>query len=522
MSKNIIDPCKFISKIKSKFDKSDLMVAIIVLVLGFINNFYFLIGDGVAPDALSPSYFNIAGDWESQLGRFLIRYVNYMRYGLVNKLIIVLISLVCIAISVMLLKRLFMIKSRLGLFLLACVLCIAPQFTETYMFIYCADAYLIAFTLAISSVYLINKTDNKKIYYLLSIICVAIVCALYQAYLGVVLGLTIILLINKIITNEITVKEVIKKFFVYMITFLIGVIGYYVCLKLLLKVQGLELVSYKGANSLGINTILDLPKTILNCYKDFCHFFMTNRIINNSYYHRSIIYGVIGLFTLIGMIECLIKIKDNKIAKWLVLILLGVIYPICISVMNIIASTTRINLVTGPGILITILFPILVFENSFDNNISNIKKWGITLGCFALILSFIVENAFTYMVREQTFNNYKVASIDIYSKVTSIDEYNEDIPWMFSDVIRFKPIDSEKANGFISNDNVTWDNYIGTFQNRDFYQKYMGVNINIVDKSIYDKIKKSNEFKSMPIYPEKGSIKIIDDVIVIKVSDKTY
>lgn len=521
MEKKIVDPGTIVSKIRDKFDKKDLMILISVFVLGIISNFYFIIGDSVAPDALSSSYFNIAGDWETQLGRFLIRYVNYMRYGFVNKLLIIIISLLCIVISVMILRRLFNIKSRIALFVLSCVICVAPQFTETYMFIYCADAYLIAFTLAISSVYFLNKSNNKKVYCLLSIICTLIVCALYQAYLGVVIGLTIILLVNEILIKKIKVKDIIKKLFMYMFVILIGVITYYVCLKLLLKIEGIELVSYKGANSLGINTILELPKTILNCYKDFYNFFFTDKMINNTYYRRSIIYFIIGLVTLVGMIECIIKGKNKKVISILLFALL-IVYPICVNIMNIVAPSTRINLVTGPGIFITVLFPILVYENSFNNNISNIKKWIILICCLVLASSFVIENSFTYFVREQTFNNYKVVSTDIYNKATSLSEYDEDMPWMFSDVIRFRPMDLEKTNGFISSDNLTWDNYYGTFQNQFFYEKYMGIRINIVEKSIYDKITVSNDFKTMPIYPKEGSVKVIDGVIVVKVSNETY
>jgi len=32
----------------------------------------------------------------------------------------------------------------------------------------------------------------------------------------------------------------------------------------------------------------------------------------------------------------------------------------------------------------------------------------------------------------------------------------------------------------------------------------------------------SDEFKNMPIYPNKGSIKIINNIIVIKISEKTF
>ena len=44
----------------------------------------------------------------------------------------------------------------------------------------------------------------------------------------------------------------------------------------------------------------------------------------------------------------------------------------------------------------------------------------------------------------------------------------------------------------------------------------------MADRETYDKIKVSEEFINMPIYPNPGSIKIIEDTIVIKTSEKVY
>ena len=281
----ILEPESILEKFKKIFDKSDLFILILTFCLGLVNNFYFIIGDGVAPDAVSPAFFNIAGNWEISLGRFAIKYVNLFRYGLVSKLIIILISLFLIAFSVMILKRIFNIKSNLLLTLLTCFICVAPQFTETYMFIYCADAYLVAFFLSTLGVYFLNKTDRNKLFYIPAIICTSIVCALYQAYLGVIVGLTIILVIKYVI-DCMDIEYIIKKFVFFMLAILIGIILYYIVLQIILSVLGLSLASYKGANSLGIDTIKNIPKSIVQCYKDFYHFFFTNDIINNAYWKR--------------------------------------------------------------------------------------------------------------------------------------------------------------------------------------------------------------------------------------------
>ena len=48
--------------------------------------------------------------------------------------------------------------------------------------------------------------------------------------------------------------------------------------------------------------------------------------------------------------------------------------------------------------------------------------------------------------------------------------------------------------------------------------EYIGANLNIIDQSDYPEIIESEEYKNMKNYPEKGSIKIINNIIVIKIS----
>lgn len=517
----IIEPEALLKKIKTKFDKNDLLVFLTVFIFGFINNFYFIMTEGIAPDALSPAHFNIAGNWEITLGRFGIKYINILRYGFVNKLIIVLISLILLAISVILIKRLFKIKSKILLILVASLIAIAPQFTETYMFIYCADAYMVAFFLAILSVYFLDKARNKKKYYLFSILCTVAVCSLYQAYLGVLIG-TCIMLIAHYILDGSSFKDAIKTFFIFMTCVFIGVILYYIILQVILSALGLSLASYKGANSLGFETIKSIPTSIIQCFKDFYAFFFTNKIINNSYYDRKYLYFFLLLIITVGSVLILLKNRKLNLFKVLLLCFLILIFPIGINIMNVIAPTTTINLVTGPGLIISILAVVLVYQNLSQNRFSTILKYGILISIIILNWSFLIENTFTYIAREQTYKNYYTIASDIYTKVTNLENYSPEQEWLFSDVIRFQVRDAYRANGFISDDNMTWNNYSGLSQNSSFYEKYLGIKIKIVSIDKYREIVKSAEFKSMPVYPNYGSIKIIDDVVVIKVSNSTF
>lgn len=518
----IEEPRELLKKIYKKTNKNDIFIIAVVFILGLINNFSFIITDGIAPDALSPAEFNVAGNWEISLGRFGIKFVNLMRFGLVNKFIIILICLLFLAIASVVIARTFEIKDKILIFLVSAIIAVAPQFTETYMFIYCADAYCFAFLFATLAVYFLKRADNEKKYYLFTIICTIITCSLYQAYLGVLIGETILLLIDYLLKDK-KVKDVFIKALKYVLAIFVGIILYYIILQLIISMLGISLASYKGANNLGITTIKNLPKTILQTYKDFFNFFFTDKIIKNSYWNRDIINIIIFSTSFVGLVFALLKNKYNsKIIRTLFVILLLGIFPIGIGIMDVIAPNTTTNLVTGPGLIISILLIFLIYNKLNNNSLENIIKYGEIALISLLIFTYILGNTFTYMCRQRTFENYYTISNDIYSRVVQLENYSSEKKWMFSDVIRYYARDTNRSNGFISADNETWNNYSGTLQNSSFYEKYLGIKIKICSKDEYKEIVKTDEFKKMPVYPNKGSIKIINNIIVIKVSDKTF
>lgn len=516
----IIEPNELLKKIFSKFTKEDIIAILTVLIVGLINNFNFFISEGFAPDNLSEGNFSISDNWEISLGRFGIVFVNLLRYGLVNKFIIVLISLFFLSISAMFISRIFNLKNKILVFLISALIAVAPQFTEIYMFIYCADAYCLAFLLSILSGYFLKKSEKNRRFYVFALICIILECSIYQAYLGVTIGIAIILLIKDLLDNK-AVIEVIKKGFKFVVIIMVSIILYYIILKIILSILGISLSSYKGANNLGIENLKKLPKSIVQTFRDYFDFFFSNRIISNSYWKRKYIYLGIYILSFLGIILIFIKNKFKaKGLRFFCILFLLSIFPIGVNIINIIAPMTSINLVTGVGIITSYILVFLIYDKLINNWLENLIKYAYIVLLCILIFTFILENTFTYMCRLETFRNYYAVTSNIYQQVVSLDGYSPDMKWMFSNVIKYKAKNRDRANGFISDNNETWDNYNGTHQNKNFFSRYYGININICSKSEYDSIVQTEEFKNMPVYPSKGSIKIINNIIVIKVSDK--
>ena len=359
---------------------------------------------------------------------------------------------------------------------------------------------MLALLFSILGIYFIK--ENKPLY---SIISIIITLSLYQAYISVTITGVFILYIIELLDN----KNDYKKFIKNLIIIFIGLVSYFILLKLGLLILCKELATYKGASSFGINTILSLPKSIINSYIDYYSFFFKENIIFNNYYLRNIINILLYLLLLIIIISKTIKLNKNNIPFLIIVLLL---YPIATNIMNLIACETRINLVTGIGFVMLYILLIILTEKYTNKNI--IKNTSIVL-LLLLSYTYLLSNNGTFMSKEETHNNYYFTLSEYLYKASTLEDYNEDLPYMFNDIIRFEAPSLKASNGCLAKNYETFDNYLGIQSTYYFAKRFIGKKVYVVEKDIYDEIIKKDEFIEMKV----GEVKIIDNVIVIKNSE---
>ena len=504
---------KYIQKIKN-FDiekwwktfsknikKEDLLILFTIFLFGLINYFYFLGHTVLTPDGLTYGPLYKSGGWEIDLGRPLLLIVDRLRGGLVSSPIILFFSLIYLSISTMLLRRIYPIKSKFTIFLVSLLVVLFPVFSDSSLFIYCFDSYCLSFLFSILGIYFIK---NHK--YLFSIISVIISLSLYQAYISVTITGILLLFIVDILDH----KQSLKDFIIQMIVVFIGLVLYLVFLKIGMYILGRSFADYRGASSFGIHTILSLPKSLLHAYSDFYSFFLLENIIYNRYYYRIIINLIMFVFML-GIIYPVFT--SLNLTQKILLILSLLILPITINIMDLIACDTRINLVTGIGFcMFYLLFIILMEKYSTVPVLRSLSSLFILLLCYTYLLS----NNGTFQARVDTYNHYYAQSSHILYQAKSLDGYQEDLPWTFNNVIQYKSPNLLASNGYLANDYETFSGYLGVSETRDFYRRFLGENIYVIPEEDYRRIIEKDEYKEM----KKGDIRIIDDVIVVKVSDE--
>lgn len=183
--------------------------------------------------------------------------------------------------------------------------------------------------------------------------------------------------------------------------------------------------------------------------------------------------------------------------------------------MNLIASETNIIILTGIGFYTFYISIINIIDKYKTTNL--IRNIGIVISFIICFTYFLADNA-EFMSRQDIHNNFYQKTLTILNKVEHLENYNEEMNWMFSNIYTYSSPLNKLSLGFVSSQNETFDNFMGIKGIQIFYKRYHGKDIELVDYETYKKISETEEYKKMKINTEK----IIDNVIVIKNSYSTY
>ena len=520
----IASPEHLLDKIKNHFDKTDAHIILTTFIVGFITNFKFFISSGVAGDAIDTLPTHFSGTWEISLGRFLIQFFDHARFGLVDKVLIVSASLLFIALAIIFIRKALKIKSKLILILLTIIISIAPQFTETYEFIYCADAYTFAFLLSAIAFYFSTKIINKKDFIkntVLLIITTALLCSIYQAYLGVLLGL-VATYAFKLNIND-SLKNTLKYFVKALISIFLGVCIYYISYRIILKLTGAHPAGYKGANGVGLELVTSLPIGIKNAFSDFYLFFFgEGDITYNHYYGRHIIYAIMATVFIISTSVAVFTKKEHCITKTFVTATLLLLMPVFVNITDVIALNSRIYLVAGTGLLSAFVLFAAVVDGLKDNSLNNILRYISYLTMSILGLTYSLAGIYTYTIRDTQTKYFDNTIHNIYMEATSLKEYSKGMKFIFSNTIKTPASSVKMTTGFTVTSDVSWPGFTNIARYKSIYKRDLGIDVEFADASTYEKVINTDEFRSLNTYADGHDYtKVIDGVVVVKISNQT-
>lgn len=483
---------------KKLLKKDNIILITVVFILLTLLHFPLLSKNIIGADILLNNYFYNGYSWEISLGRFGLYVIGILKGFISFPHIDLFISFFLISISIFLIIDLFNIKNITSKILCILLFVSSPVISSTLLFHYCAIGYSLALFFGILSIYIFYKAKNKYFKYPISLVSIIITLSMYQAYFSFIITFFAIYNLYLLIKNKIDYKEAFK----YLITFLCGVVLYFILMKISQSIFHVNMSSYSNADKVGINILFSFPSKIIDSYILFYKFFFTNDIMKNTYFYNHIIH----LLLLIIMIaSVIISMVQNKVSKKNVVIgiMVMILLPVFLNSVIFVISDSKLQLLMSASYLCIFLFIIVLNKHKYIKIIS----------CILLILLFrnyLIQDQASYMSLENQFMKYHtIIGSSISKNINHLDKKFVIVGNIKKDSDNDITKIYNSNYGFIADEDLFWNEYnLRKLAFERFVYEYYGVKVSFADIDTYNYIL-DNRKTSEVIY-EMNGINVID------------
>lgn len=428
------------------------------------------------------------------------------------------ITLVLLGISAGMTAVLLEIKSKTANALLGAALVVFPSWTGTFFYMFTAPYYALAVLLAVASVYFMVR-HKKGIF--ISPILLACSLGIYQSYLPFTATLYVVLLFLMLFDERNGYFTILKKSLLYLCNMAIGTVVYFICMKLSLLLTGQELNSYKGISSMGKIELARLPEIFRTIAVNFFGiFFHNNMEISYSYLIKGM-YLVLYAASLVMVLYLLaVNIRKRDLLRAAETVVLLGVYIIAINSIYIMCADGIYSLMYYSYVFLMI-FPFALLDRCI--RMREEKLW-IGMEYVTTVATAIGVAGYCHFANGEYFSmqlSYEQASSyynTMITQIKSVDGYRDDMKVVFSgtDLVdktlyRNAVMDTFSMSG---RDDALADAY----SRQNFIRYYCGFDAETADIDI---LSKDSQIKvaRMPSYPNDGSIQVMEDAVVVKLSD---
>ena len=534
MNTKLKSPEFVVDKLKKYFTKERKKIILLTFVFGIITHFLLLSNLIMSQDGLFMGVHYTAGSYETALGRWGINIFDSLRNNIALPFVTTLISIFIMSFINILIIELLEIKNKIFEFFTILTVVASPGLCMTLLYVYTADVYIFAMLFSIFSVYSLYKIKSKKLGITLSIICFILTLSIYQSYMGITIGLILIVSVKDLLEQKYSAVEILRIIIINALIVILSAILYWLLTKIILSISGIEMAGYGGLSHISISTIFaTLIPSIKTAYISFIKYFFADGIILNRSWKRDKMYlFFFVLFALCMLVICIRKIKnkDNKkefFKNYILSCLIIILLPIALNLVIILAPGNDIYYLTSTQMMLMFPFMFTIFELIVEKDIiSNLLNWGISIISSLILFTYIMCCIVTYQTLELSYSQAKNIANRVLEKMEIFEEYNPEMPVMFAGVVSdsnfVKTLD---LYDFAINNSLRSSIFHGTYHGQQgtwkkFYNIFLGHHFYFCEDYQYYHIVNSGEFKEMRVFPEKNSVRIIDGVMVVKFTDE--
>lgn len=448
-----------------------------------------------------------------------------------------LLGLVYIGLAAVCVCRMFSLHRSVTVALVGALMASFPTITSTMVYSYVADGYCLALLCVCAGAMLLAEGGWRR--------NAAAVCLLtfslgiYQAYITVAILLLLMKLADGLLFEEESAAASLKKAMRFLACGILAGIAYLLILKLAIAASQTEMSNYQGISgvsaslSLGAGTAKSVNyaakitnrilQTIRSCVLRFFKFFFGGEISAYSLFNTvmlALLCGFIGYAALCAQLY--------RSARRLALLLLYLVCaPFGATALYLLNPSVDYHNLMTMGYAVFFLFFILFYErlDGAPPRFVLCKNWMILGLSAAIIFNFVlIANISYHKLQMAVERSYGIA----IRMADRIEQTEGALECKKLAVLGYLPHSSEEWSAQVSLDitGVTdglilyGDNsQVGQSVITAVMKDYCNLDYTFASLSERRELAASAKVSQMPCWPEKGSVAIVDDYVVLKLSE---
>ena len=447
-------------------------------------------------------------------GRFSIAIIyQFFKYLLGGRLIATpvmngIITFIFINMTTYYVVKILDIKNKIFVIFISFIMIANPIVASFLAIRSAAIIYSLSLLMGTYAVYLYAK---KNVNIFIPAIITAFAIGIYQAFVAFYVSLCLLYIIKVSFENKYNIKETIKLIFKYIILYVLSLLIYFSLLYISLLLSHEHLSNYKNANEIISANIFDYINRILLTYK---YYFNLKGAAPFFAFNTHILYYALFFISIILLI-----LNKTKLSSGTIFSILLFHIAVHSNVVLFGVGNYHYNMMGY-----SIVFQFIILFYFIDAKYESIKKSKFNTVVFISYIFIIFSNIYlsnlSSLKAEFVQSQAKTYFTNLIQRIESTDGYKPDMNVCFVNELKkntigynesFKEFDSIKYYVYIYG--LDFDDVINNYAWRRFMWLWNGYKPHVLPDDEYKDI---HEVKNMPSYPQNGSIKIIDNVIVVK------
>lgn len=428
------------------------------------------------------------------------------------------VSIFFIAASALVVIRVFDIKNGFMQAAVCGLMVSLPVVTSTFFYMYTAPYYFLGLFLATAAA-LVARERGGAAGFILAALCVCLTLGIYQAYLSVAVSLFVIALVMDIANERFPdLPSFFRSAFYALGVCALGFAAYMVVWKVLMRVLGVSPANYQDVSALGSKGVATYLEGIRAAYARF--FLVFDRKSENLYPMglRWVQVAILALGAVCSAWLVVLRFRKDRL-QGVAQALLIALLPLCFNLVYMIGAKSVHTVMLYGQCMLYVYLACAAGHLAGRGGKPGVACRRAVAAALLLMaaMNIYFDNGCTMkadMTLQQTINSMTVLT----ARIKSLDGYRDDMPVCIA--IRGKRDATLTQDVEMQDYAIAPLNHLiphsdnGALRNiRNTLAQWCGFSPTFVGA---DKLARPEVLDEMPDYPDAGSVRIVDDTVVVR------